>query len=121
MPWSDAHDELFKKINREMDEYAQQMQSMSGTQVYAHAEEISATRLCYNQLLENFHSYPAEYMEYLLRFEQPLSVVRDRWLSVQSDAPGEAFEHMFWELCNKQDTEMDCSLDSDWQSGPSMY
>lgn len=116
MAWSEAHDELFKKINREMDEYAQQMQSMSGTQVYAHAEEISAMRFCYNQLLENFHSYPAEHMEYLLRFEQPLAVVRDRWLSEQSEAPTEAFEHTLWELCDKQDAEMD----SDWQSGPSM-
>ncbi len=116
MPWSEVHDELFKKMNHEMDEYALRMQSMSGSQVYNHAEEISAMRFCYNQLISNFHDYPSEYMEYLLRFEQPLSVVCDRWLSAQSDGPSEAFEYTLWDLWDKEDAEIDYAVDS----GPNM-
>ncbi len=116
MSWSEAHDELFKKVNREMDEYALLVQSMTPNEVYNRAEEISAMRFCYNQLVGNFHDYPAEHMEYLLRFEQPLAVVRDRWLSEQSDAPSEAFGHTLWGLWDKQDAEVEYTVGS----GPSM-
>lgn len=112
MAWSEVHDELVKKLNHEIREYAQQIQSMTVSQFCAHAYEISATMFCFHQLTESLDAYPLDYMEYLLRFEQPLSVVSDRWLSAQSEAPNEAFEFTLWELWDKQDAEMDYPLDS---------
>ncbi len=112
MPSSDIRDALVKKVNREMAEYEQQMRSMPGSYVFAHADEISAMKFCSDQLIENIHSYRTEYLEYLLRFEQPLSVVRDRWLSAQSDGPSEAFEYTLWDLWDKEDAEIDYAVDS---------
>ena len=116
----DIRDELTEKIKHEMDGYAQQIQSMTVSQLCAHAGEISATMFCFHQLTETSDAYPLDYMEYLLRFEHPLSVVRDRWLSEQGDAPSEAFEHTLWELWDKQDAEVDYAMDSGWHDGPSM-
>lgn len=116
MACSEIHNALLKKVNREMDEYEQQMQSMPSSYVYAHADEISSMKFCREQLLEYYNSYPAEYLEYLLRFEQPLSVVSDRWLSAQSSTPNEAFEFTLWDLWDKQDAEVDYAIDS----GPSI-
>lgn len=116
MASSEIRNELIKKVNREMADYEQHMLSLPASQVYAHADEISAMNFCCNQLLENLYAYPSEYTEYLLRFEQPLSVVSDRWLSDQSDSPSEAFEFTLWDLWDKRDAEVDYAMNS----GPSM-
>lgn len=116
MAANNVHDELSKKVNSEMSEYEQKMLSLPASQVYAHADEISAMKFCCNQLLENLHAYPSEYTEYLLRFEQPLTVVRDHWLSDQSDSHSEAFEFTLWDICDKRDAEVDYAMDS----GPNM-
>ena len=59
MAWTVTHEDLFKKINREMDAYAQSMWRRSGNEVYARANEIAAMHLCYTQLVGNLSSYSA--------------------------------------------------------------
>ena len=119
MSWTDVHDELFKKVNRELDEYARSMWDLPGYAVYGKADEIATMKFCYDQLVGHFDEYPVEDLEYLLRFEQPLFVLRDQWLSGWDDGPSEAFGHLLWELRDKQAAEMDYELDPAW-SGPSL-
>lgn len=95
MAWSAIHDEVFKKINQEYDAYQGRMQRMTGSQVYAHAEEITAMNFCYNQLLENFHDYQEKDLEPLLEDEQPLERLAHHWMVEQDvDLAGE-FDRIF--------------------------
>lgn len=48
MAWTVTHEAIFKKINQEMDAYAQSMWRRSGNEVYDRANEIAAMHLCYN-------------------------------------------------------------------------
>ena len=66
MAWTVTHEDLFKKINREMDAYAQSMWRRSGNEVYDRANEIAAMHLCYNQLMGNLSSYSAEELRHHL-------------------------------------------------------
>ena len=90
---------------------------------FERADEIAAARFCYDQLTENLTSYPVEYLEYLLRFEDPLSVVRDQWVSEQNVDYSDEFEHALWTIQNERAAEQDYPLDPEWkpeQTGPSM-
>ena len=57
MAWTKAHEELFKKINQEMDDYARSMWDLRGYAVYGKANEIAAMEFCYNQLAGKLHDY----------------------------------------------------------------
>lgn len=91
MAWTEIHDELFKRINQEMDGYASGMWKRPGSEVYGRADEISAMRFCYNQLIGSLSEYQAEDLEPLLQYEKPLEVVCRRWLSEQSVDLSEEF------------------------------
>ena len=66
---------------------------------------------------------PQEDLEYLLRLEDPLAVVRDQWASRQECDPSHEFKEMLVELQDNQTLERVYPLDADWtpeRSGPSM-
>ena len=118
-------DDLLRIITREMDDYARGMRERPSSEVYDLAEEIAATRFCYNQIARNLHVLSIEDLEYLLRFEHPLVVVRDKWMSDQDNGFGEveAFDHVLWELRDKGDAEQEYALDQCWklrQEGPGL-
>lgn len=79
------------------------------------ADEIAAARFCYDQLTESSISYP---VEYLLRFEGPLSVVQDQWISAQNVDYSDEFEHMLWTIKNDSTAEQDYPLDPEWNPAP---
>lgn len=115
--WTEIHDGLFKKINQEMDVYARGMWKRSGNEVYGLADEISAMRFCYNQLIGNLSEYRAEDLEPLLQYEKPLEVVCRRWMSEQDCDLSEEFDRVlrnpeYLEEC----TEAESGLDA-----PGMY
>lgn len=110
--WTATHNELFKKINQEMDDYAIGMWRRPGNEVYDRADEISAMRFCYNQLIENLGAYQAKDLEPLLQYEKPLEVVCRRWMSEQSvDLSGEfdrvLFNPGYLEECTETESGMD--------------
>ncbi len=92
MAWTVTHENLFKKINRELDAYAQSMWRRPGNEVYDRANEIAAMRLCYNRLMGNLSSYSAEELEPLLQEEKPLEAVCRCWMSELEYDPGESFD-----------------------------
>ncbi len=122
MAWTEVHKALVQKLNQNLDDYQRQTWSMTGSQVYAIANEIAATQFCYSQLAGNLEDWPLEDLEYLLRFKNPLEVVRDQWVSEQSNDLSESIGHALWELRDKCAAEEDYELDTGWTSpsGPSM-
>ena len=83
MTWTSIHEELFKKINPEMDDYQGRVQSLPGHAVYNRAEEIAAMGFCYNQLMSGFHDHRAEELAPLLELEKPLETLSLRWMTEQ--------------------------------------
>ena len=115
MAWTVTHEDLFKKINREMDAYAQSMWRRSGNEVYDRANEIAAMHLCYNQLVGNLSSYSAEELEPLLREKKPLEAVCRRWMSELKYDPRESFDRAIRSYGNPEESEMSIGM-----SGPAM-
>nr|WP_325239383.1 hypothetical protein [uncultured Oscillibacter sp.] len=114
---------LRQKLRDRWSEYSAEMLQRPSSEIFERADEIAAARFCYDQLTENLTSYPVEYLEYLLRFEDPLSVVRDQWVSEQNVDYSDEFEHALWTIQNERAAEQDYPLDPEWkpeQTGPSM-
>ena len=114
---------LRQKLKDRWSQYSAEMLQRPSTEIFERAAEIAAARFCYDELTENLTSYPAEYLEYLLRFEDPLSVVRDQWASDQNVDCSDEFEHALWMIQNDSTAEQDYPLDPEWkpeQTGPSM-
>lgn len=95
MAWSEVHEELLQKINREMEAYQAQTLSLTSTEVYNRAKEIAAMEFCHNQLMENLHDYQAADLKPLLDREKPLEFLALRWMVEQNvDLSGE-FDRVF--------------------------
>ena len=123
MTADEVREALRQKLRDRWNEYSAEMLECPSEVIFERADEIAAAKLCYDQLTENMASYPAEYLEYLLRFQDPLSVVQDQWASEQNVDYSEEFQHALWTIQNTQDAEQDYPLDPDWkpeQTGPSM-
>ena len=114
---------LRQKLRDRWSEYSAEMLQRPPSEIFERSDEIAAARFCYNQLTENLICYPAEYLEYLLRFQDPLSVVQDQWISEQDVDYSDEFEHALWTIQNDSTAEQDYPLDPEWspeQSGPSL-
>ena len=73
---------LYLKLDANMDELRKVMGRRSKDHIFGSAREIAATVDVYNLLYCADYpgqSYPDEWLEYLLRFENPLKVVSDEW------------------------------------------
>lgn len=95
MAWTEAHDELFKKINREMDDFAHSMWDLPGYAVYSKANEIAAMSFCYNQLAGKFHDYSEQELKPLLDQEKPLEFLAHRWMTAQNPDLADEFDRIF--------------------------
>ena len=123
MTANDVREALRQKISECWCNYSTEMLERLSAEIFDRAGEITAARFCYEQLTENLTSYPAEYLEYLLRFEDPLSVVQDQWASEQNVDYSDEFEHALWTIQNERAAEQDYPLDPEWkpeQAGPSL-
>lgn len=85
MAWTEAHDELFKKIELEMDAYIRQMIARPSTMVYSQAVEIAAMGFCYSNMKKMLPHYSREDVEPLLKCEKPLETICQCWLSNLQD------------------------------------
>ena len=123
MTVGEVREALRRKIELRWSEHQAEMLRSPAAELFSRAGEIAAAQLCYEQLTEYLDCYAIEDLEYLLRFEDPLSVVRDQWVSEQNVDYSDEFEHALWTIQNSQDAEQDYPLDPEWkleQPGPSM-
>ena len=103
---------LRKKLDRGMAQYRKEWQQKPASELVELASEIAAVKFVYQELSDG--SYSAEYMEYLLRFENPLEVVADQWISEQTVDFSEELTHALWTLWDKGESESEYTLDPDY-------
>lgn len=98
-----------KKLDECWNNYMYTLGRYSKESLIKMSEEITATRFLYNEL--HGGGYPEDYMEYLMRFANPLEVVRDQWLSERNIDFSEELNHALWFLFDKGDAEQFYALD----------
>ena len=103
---------LRKKLDRGMAQYQKEWQQKPASELVELASEIAAVQFVYQELSDG--SYSAEYMEYLLRFENQLEVVADQWISEQTVDFSEELTHALWTLWDKGESESEYTLDPDY-------
>jgi len=97
------------KLEANYNAYIRQLRELPADSLIEQATEIAATKLVFKELCEG--GYSSEHMEYLLRFQNPLEVVRDQWLVEHNVVLDEDMEHVLWTLSDKQAAEQDYELD----------
>ena len=75
------------------------------------ADEIAATATCYSEFLCSGSDLSHKDLSYLLQFENPLDVLRDRWVLDQSTEQGTRFLGMLESLRSEGHAEQDYPLD----------
>ena len=112
-------DDILNQLRRKLDENLACCQSewrrYSKDVLIGYAEEINATRIAYNELYCGAFEYPEEKLEYLLRFDNPLEVVRDRWIKEQ--CPPDVFKEMnctLFKVMTDPDAEQKYELDANY-------
>jgi len=97
------------KLEANYNAYIRQLQTLPADSLIEQAAQIAATKLVFRELCGG--GYKSEYMEYLLRFQNPLEVVRDQWLLEQNVPLDGNMEHVLWALSDKEHAEQDYELD----------
>lgn len=103
---------LRKKLDSGMAQYQKEWRQKPASELVELASEIAAVQFVYKELSDG--SYSAEYMEYLLRFENPLEVVKDQWISEQNVDFSEELTHALWTLWDKGESESEYTLDPEY-------
>ena len=103
---------LRKKLDNGMARYQKEWRQKPASELVELASEIAAVQFVYQELSDG--SYSAEYMEYLLRFENPLEVVADQWISEQTVDFSEELTHALWTLWDKGESESEYTLDPEY-------
>lgn len=113
----DKHEKVQKlkaKFEDNYHSYLRDLKGMNSHELIEKAEEIAATKRVYQELKNG--EYNVSYLEYLLRFRNPLEVVRDQWLKEQGAIFAEDMEHVLWTLADKRDAEQDYELDAEFRA-----
>lgn len=118
MTEDEVREALRQKIELRWSEYQAETLRSPAAEIFSRAGEIAAAQLCHEQLTEYLDCYAIEDLEYLLRFEDPLAVIRDQWASRQECDPSHEFKEMLAELQDDPTLERDYLLDADWNTGP---
>jgi len=79
MDKSDNTKKLFQeKIDANYVAYINDLQGLTSSELIDKAEKIAATKQVYQELKDG--GCNTDHLEYLLRFKNPLEVVRDKWI-----------------------------------------
>ena len=108
MTADDVREALRRKIELRWSEYQAELLQFPAAELFSRAGEIAAAQFCHEQLTEYLDCYAIEDLEYLLRFGDPLTVVRDQWMAEQNVDLSDEFSHALWILRDQQSAEQDC-------------
>ena len=97
---SERKDTLKKRLDENYTDFIESLQEKTVSELIAMAPEITAAQQLYEELLD---ACDDEDMEFLLRFDDPLEVVRGYWESEITgyDHSGE-MGHMLWEIRDRE-------------------
>ena len=97
-----------EKVESNYSDYIKGILKMDSIDIIKKAEEIAATKLVYSELI---HKTDSESIAYLIRFENPLEIVRDKWLEEHNVVLDEDIDHVLWSIRNYEDAEQTYLLD----------
>lgn len=103
--------ELRQRLDENYNAFVQGWLGLDAPSLIEKAEEIAATKMVY-KALRGGHFRD---MEYLLRFRNPLEVVRDQWIEEESCAPDEEMDHVLWSVSDRGDVELNYALEEDFR------
>lgn len=111
MEKKDINMDLSEKLEANYISFMKEWLKLEPLQLIEKAEEIAATKLVLEELKGG--GYDIEHLEYLLRFKNPLEVVRDKWIEENGSemVHDEDMTHALWSIADKQDAEQDYELD----------
>lgn len=109
MDEQDLKHKLLKKLDANYNAFVQEWIGLYPMALIDKAEEIAATKQVYQELKDG--GCNTDHLEYLLRFQNPLEVVRDQWLNEQGKVFNEDMEYVLWSLADKRGAEQDYELD----------
>lgn len=111
MEYKNIKAELSKKLEANYISFMRELLKLEPIQLIEKAEEIAATKLVYNELKDG--GYSSKYLEYLLRFKNPLEVVRDKWIEENGSemVHDDDMNHVLWSIADTRDAEQDYELD----------
>lgn len=89
---------LKERVEANYRSYLMQIQNKPAAEIIGQATEIAAAKLVYEELMKGCNE---DYAEYLLRFENPLELVRDQWMIVQNESCSQELEYVLWEITDK--------------------
>jgi len=111
MPHKEIEKELSEKLEANYISFMREWLKLEPLQFIEKAEEIAATKLVYEELKNG--GYDTEHLEYLLRFKNPLEVVRDKWIEENGSemVHDDDMTHALWSIADTRDAEQDYELD----------
>ena len=107
---------LREKLDANYNIFVQEWRKLEAPTLIEKAEEIAATKLVYEELKNG--GYDQEHLAYLLRFKNPLEVVRDKWSEENGSEMvyDEDMRHALWSIADTRDAEQDYELDEAYLS-----
>ena len=108
---SELLEQLSEKIEQGWVAYQKSLYARTPGVLIGTADEIAATATCYSEFLCSGSDLSRRDISYLLQFENPLEVLRDRWVLDQSTEQGARFLGMLESLHSEGHAEQDYPLD----------
>ena len=108
---SELLEQLSEKIEQGWVAYQKSLYARTPGVLIGTADEIAATATCYSEFLCSGSDLSRKALSYLLQFENPLEVLRDRWVLDQSTEQGTRFLGMLESLRSEGHAEQDYPLD----------
>ena len=104
-------EQLSEKMEQNWQTYQRALYERSPGVLIGMADEITATATCHSEFLCSGSDLSRRDLSYLLQFENPLEVLRDRWVLDQSTEQGTRFLGMLESLRIEGHAEQDYPLD----------
>lgn len=98
-------EKLLKRLDRNYADYRAKVARMDTTEIFQRAEEIAATKEMYEYLGDR-HQFEPEQIDYLLRFQNPLEILRDQYVSGDWNKD-DTLESIVQTACDKQEALAD--------------
>lgn len=97
------------KVKANWQGYRENLLTLSKEDILEKAEEITAMKYCRDMLTSSAVSQ--DNRAYLDRFTDPLRVAADAWLAEQNGDYNAAFDHVLWELRDRQAAEQEYEME----------
>lgn len=96
---------LNEKLDRNFEAYKREILAKDAEIIFESADEIHAAQQVYDELYSSTHY--TGYLEDLLRYKNPLEVVRGYWQDHNNVSIRDDFAYALWCMSSKEEPELD--------------